>query len=1193
MRKPRTGLIEGASPRRIWPLIIIALAIGAYFHSMLFLDKIPYISDIKTYYYPAWNYFSQAFKAGGPPLWCPGIYCGFPLFADSEMGIFYPLNLLFFQLPATAGFNYSIILHYLLGGLFAFAYCRLIRLSRPASLFVSIPFVLGGFFLSHMVHPNAVATAAWMPLFLYCLERALGQKRCPFYLLAGGVLGVQSLSGFLMLPLMEVVLAFFYVLFHPSHRGGERGASILRALGGLALAAGLGAGVGMIQNLPTYNLVQNSYRAGGLSGQVSNIGSLPPAQLAGIAFPRLFGAGLAQGGYLGAWTFEETYIYIGILPLLFAPAALFKPRRWHAVFFLWVGAVSLLLSLGDRGLLWPLLRLLPGFNVLKGSSRFILTFNLAALILGGIGFDRWREGRLSERMRSRLLRFWAVTAAVFAAIIGLFVLLYRFDAGGFRSLAEAVARPLTTGIPTPVGKVVDGVYFFLSTPRLDALIPLVVLGLFFLLIRNGNAAAGPNRLKVGLAVFIAVVDVFAFASFVLNPVSRARVEYQPEVLDVLEESAGDGRVALIKEPGVNRGELLLSSNQLLPYELEDAFGFSTIPPAPMDRFLGLVNQEATDPALRLLGVGLLYSNLVRIKGMPYDLSMPHLIRGGIGAGRYLYPRDTTGREIRLLLDGKIMEEGSSGRLYIKINSISRGRVEKHPVFMVEKEAGSGEYLLEVIGGDSPASFETITFRSPGFGEGRSALEIEMPLGRLGEADEIIVTTFCESALAETRLAAVSVIDEDGRGIPLGSWPLLYSDGRYAVYRLPDTLPRAFTASCVIWAADWREAVDLTWSEGVVPDRVVLAADEIKAATRDAVQSLASGGRKTRIEIEEESGDRMSLLACGDDDTVLVICMDHLPGWSARIDGVETDIFSAYGFLSAIYLPAGDHRVELTYRPPGLAAGIAVTVVSLFVLVLLWSVLWRKERAACAREGESEAAVPPPAGGGISAFFPCYNDSSTLRALIEKALEVLDDISEDYEVIIVDDGSSDRSGAVIDALAASHDRVRVVRHDRNRGYGAALRSGIKTSTMEWVFYTDSDGQYDVDDLRRLHLLSGAADVVNGYKRSRSDPRYRVFLGSTYNAIIRLIFAIPIRDTDCDFRLMRGDIVRGLDLRSEGGAICVEMVKGLQAAGATFAETPVEHYPREEGKSQFFRLKNLVVMGGELASLWWRLLKRGEV
>jgi hypothetical protein len=1192
MRKSHTELIEEVAPRRIWPLLVIALVIGAYFHSMLFLRKIPYISDIKTYYYPAWTYFSHAFRGGWPPMWCPGIYCGFPIFADSEMGLFYPLNLILFQLPATAGFNFSIILHYLLGGFFTFAYCRRIRLSRPASLFVSIPFMLGGFFLSHMVHPNAVATAAWMPLFLYLLERALAEKRMSFYVAAGGVLGLQSLSGFLMLPLMEVIIALFYVLFHPSHQGEGRGGSILRALGGLALSVGLGAGVGMIQNLPSYNLVQNSYRAGGLSEQVSSIGSLPPLQLAGITFPRLFGKGLAQGSYLGAWTFEETYSYIGILPLLFAPAALFKPRRWHTVFFLWLGAVSLLLSLGDRGLLWPLLRQLPGFNVLKGSSRFILTFNLAALILGGIGFDRWREGRLSDRTRSRLSRFWTIAATAAAALIGLFVLLYRFDILGFKRLMEALAKPLATGIKLAPGKVTDGIYAFFSTPRLDLLVPVIILVLFLLLIRNGGVARRPNRLKVGLAVFIAVIDVFIFANFVLKPVPRAKVEYRPEVVDILEENSEGSRVALLKEPGVNRDEFPLTSNQLLPYELEDAFGFSTIPPARLDRFLGLVNQEISAPALQLLGVNLAYSNLVRIKGMPYDLSMPYHISAGLGANHYLYPGETAGKELRFLLDGRILETEESGRLFLKLNSINRGQVRKHALLMLEKEAGSDEYLLEVINGEQSASFRQIDFRSPGYGDGRDALEIRAPLEHLGEADEIIVITACDGGLAGTKLMAASVIDEDGRGIPLGTWPLLYSDGRNAVYELPHMLPRAFTVSDVIWTSSWREAVDLTWNENALPNRVVLCEDEIGAATRSAIDSLDRREREIGVEIEEESSDRMVLRTLGEEDAILVVSMDYLPGWSARIDGKAAELFSAYGFLSALYLPAGDHLVELSYSSPGLTAGVTISGLSLLLMVALLVILWRKERPAREAGKDKETFIPPPAGGGISAFFPCYNDSSTLHALIEKALEVLGDIADDYEVIIVDDGSSDSSGAVIDSLAATYEKVRVVRHDHNRGYGAALRSGIKTTTMDWVFYTDSDGQYDVEDLRRLHQLSGAADVVNGYKRSRSDPWYRVWLGSTYNAVIRLVFAIPIRDTDCDFRLMRGDLVRGLDLRSEGGAICVELVKGLQAAGATFAEIPVSHYPREEGKSQFFRLKNLVVMGGELASLWWKLLKRGE-
>ncbi|RJP35267.1 MAG: glycosyltransferase [Actinobacteria bacterium] len=1186
-------LLSEERPRRIWPLLVIAIVIAFYFHSILFLSKVPYVSDLKTYYYPGWTYFSQAFRNGGPSFWCSGIYCGFPLFADSEMGLFYPLNLLLFPLPATMGFNYSIVLHYLLGGCFTFIYCRRLRISRPAALFVSIPFVLGGFFLAHMVHPNAVATAAWMPLFLYFLERALSEGRLSFYVAAGGVLGLQSLSGFIMVPLIEVVIAFFYVLFYPAAQGESRRRRILQALGGLAITAGLGAGLSMIQNLPTYNLVQSSYRAGGLSGRISDVGSLPPAQLAGLAFPRLFGKGGAQGNYLGAWTFEEAYAYIGILPLLFAPAALYKPRRWHAVFFLCLGAASLLLILGDRGLLWPLLRLLPGFNVLKGASRFLLTFNLSALLLGGMGFERWRNGDLSERMRSRLVRFWVIAAAVTTTIIALFVLLYRFNPLGFRDLASAAARPFLAGIKLEPQAVVDGIYAFFTSLRLDLLIPLVTLGLFLLIIRNGRGQRRPNRLKVGLAVIIAVADVLIVASLILHPVPRSKVEYRPEVVNVLDEASGGARVALVKEPGVNRGDFSLSSNQLLPYGLEDAYGFSTIPPARLDRFLGLLNASTSTSAMKLLDIGLSFSNLVRIKGVPYNLSTPFSIPGGLGANRYMCPQETKGKELRFLLDGEILETEESGRLYIKLNSISRGQIRTHPVLLLEKDAGAGEYLLEVINGEQAATFKVISFKSPGYGGGRTALEVRVPLDRLGEADEIIATTLSDRNLEGTRLLALTLIDEDGRGVPLGPWPVIYSDGRYAVYELPDALPRAFTAWDVMWTEDWRQAVDLTWNEGILPEEIVLAEDEVDATLRAAISSLGPPEHTTHIEIVEEDGGHMRLHTSGEDDTILVINVDYLPGWKARVDGAETPLFSAYGFLHALYLPAGEHEVELDYRSPGLAAGIPITAASLALMLLLLVIFRRREAAAAKAGGDGERTIPPPDPGGISAFFPCYNDSATLQGLIEKALEVLGDLAGDFEVIIVDDGSSDTSGAVIDSLAARYDRVRVVRHDHNRGYGAALRSGIKTSTKDWVFYTDSDGQYDVEDLRRLHAYSGAVDVVNGYKQNRSDPWYRIVLGSAYNAVIRLIFAIPIRDTDCDFRLMRGDIVRGLDLRSEGGAICVEMVKGLQASGARFAEMPVGHFPREVGKSQFFHVKNLVVMGGELASLWWRLLKQGEV
>lgn len=1183
--------------RKLWPLVVTALALAAFFHSMLTLSKVPWIGDIKSYYYPAWRYLSHAFRSGGPSLWCPGIYCGFPLFADSEMGLFYPINLLFFQLPATAGFNYSIVLHYLLGAVFTYAYCRRLRLGRSASLFASLPFTLGGFFLAHLVHPNAVATAAWMPLFLYCLERALAEGRPSFHLAAGGVVGLQCLSGFLMIPLMEGLLAAFYVASYRFGDHGDRRKAVLSNLAWLGLALGLGAGLGMAQNLPSYNLVQNSYRAGGLSEKVAGIGSLPPAQLMGIVFPRLFGRGIAQGSYLGAWTFEEAYAYLGILPILFAPAALLRPRRRHAVFFFWVGAVSLVLSLGKYGLLWSALRHLPGFNVLKGSSRFLLTFNLSLAMLGGMGFERWRSGEFPSRLAATLSRAWLRFAATSASLLALFVLLYRFNPLGFRDLAVVAARPFLAGIKLPTHQVLDGLVSFFTAPRLEFLLPLVMLAFFLLLIRvNGGSGYGPSRLKAFIAVGLAVVDVFAFGNFVFKPVPRARADYKPPVIGFLEENAGDARVAMAKEPGVDRSEFPLCSNQLLPCGLEDAFGFSTIPPARLDRFLALVNNHPEAPAFELLGVSMLYSSLVRVEGTAYDLSDPYNMPAGLGSVVYAFPRQTSGRELRLLLDGAVLDSSASGSLCIKLNSIVNGRVVKHPVLFLHKDTGDDPYFLEVLDAEQAASFARVRFKSPGHGQGREALEIKVPLPSLGRADELVLTTLCDSSLEGTRLAALTAIDEDGRRVPLTAWPSVYSDGRQVVYRLPGDTALAYPAWKVAWSGSWGEAVDRAFREGkgVSGGEVILVEGEVDATMREALSELPVPEEAPSIEVTERGDGHLSLRARGESDFVLVISLDYLPGWRAEVDGEKADLFSANGFLTALYLTGGDHEVVLSYRPPGLVAGAALSSISLALLAALFILLRKREREARATDragGETPAKVL--SRGSISAFFPCYNDSATLGGLIEKALSVLEELADDYEVIVVDDGSADSSGEVIDSLAARYEKVRVVRHDRNRGYGAALRSGIKTSTKDWVFYTDSDGQYDLEDLRRLHALSGEADVVNGFKVGRSDAWYRVLLGSAYNRLVHFAFAIPIRDVDCDFRLMRGEMVRGLDLRSEGGAICVELVKELEAAGAVFAETPVGHYPRAEGKSQFFRLKNLLVMGREIVALWWRMQGNGVV
>jgi glycosyltransferase involved in cell wall biosynthesis len=232
--------------------------------------------------------------------------------------------------------------------------------------------------------------------------------------------------------------------------------------------------------------------------------------------------------------------------------------------------------------------------------------------------------------------------------------------------------------------------------------------------------------------------------------------------------------------------------------------------------------------------------------------------------------------------------------------------------------------------------------------------------------------------------------------------------------------------------------------------------------------------------------------------------------------------------------------------------------------------------------------------GISVFFPAYNDEASIAGLVGDALEVLPSLTDDFEVIVVDDGSTDGTARVLDELARKAGRVRVVRHESNRGYGAALRTGFASATKELVFYTDGDGQYDVRELARLRpLLGEGVDIVNGYKLQRADGWQRKALGAAYNGLAHLLFSIPIRDVDCDFRLLRRRAVERVELVSSSGSICVELVHKLHRSGCVFAETPVRHRPRAHGRSQFFTVRRVGRTALDLLSLWLRVAAPGRL
>ena len=237
------------------------------------------------------------------------------------------------------------------------------------------------------------------------------------------------------------------------------------------------------------------------------------------------------------------------------------------------------------------------------------------------------------------------------------------------------------------------------------------------------------------------------------------------------------------------------------------------------------------------------------------------------------------------------------------------------------------------------------------------------------------------------------------------------------------------------------------------------------------------------------------------------------------------------------------------------------------------------------------SAPDPKPAGLSVFFPAYNDSGTIASMVIRAVKAASELTSDYEVIVVNDGSADATAQIADELARTYSHVRVVHHPRNLGYGGALQTGFRSATKDLIFYTDGDAQYDPAELAALWArMTPDADLVNGYKISRSDPLHRIIIGRVYHHIVSLLFGLTVRDVDCDFRLMRRSIFEKINLEKTSGVICLEMMKKIQDAGFRIVEVPVHHYHRAFGKSQFFNFPRIAKTAVDVGRLWFQLVIR---
>ncbi len=201
---------------------------------------------------------------------------------------------------------------------------------------------------------------------------------------------------------------------------------------------------------------------------------------------------------------------------------------------------------------------------------------------------------------------------------------------------------------------------------------------------------------------------------------------------------------------------------------------------------------------------------------------------------------------------------------------------------------------------------------------------------------------------------------------------------------------------------------------------------------------------------------------------------------------------------------------------------------------------------------------------LSFVLPAFDEAENVAEAVARCVLVGERLGLTFEIIVVDDGSRDATLRIVDALAARDPRVRAVHHPRNRGYGAALRSGLAASRMERVFFTDADLQFDVGEVAGLLSLAARFDVVAGYRAPRRDPIGRRLLGWGWSRLVGLLFTLDVRDVDCAFKVMNRRVIEQVALRSRGALVNTELLVRARAEGFSLTQVPVTHYPRTAGK-----------------------------
>ncbi|MCL4459585.1 MAG: YfhO family protein [Chloroflexi bacterium] len=600
MRRARFGW-QSEMRGDVGAIAFLFCAVLFLFREAILAGKIYYESDTVTFYFPLAMRVDQAFAQGRIPLWTPNMLAGFPLFADGETGILYPLNLLLFAiLPAVQGFVWQRVIHFFLAGCFTYAYARLLDLSRSAAMVAALVFTLGSFMVAQMHHANVVNSATWLPLILFFLEKGLCSRGKRFYLyltLAGVALGVESLAVHVQPVLLTSLAIALYVAFRvllasgitvemrsfgPLVRTGVVRSLLLLQV--LFLVFTIGLGLAAVQLLPLYELSRYSFRGYRAAWEFATSFSLPMQNILTLLFPYFFRG--PHGENWSPWVHWETTVYAGIAPLILASLAVIWVRNRYVLFFGVLALLSLLLAFGGYlpiKLYWLVWRV-PVLSMMRVPGRFSLLFILSVAILAGFGLDWLRKRALShgssasassltQVRRDRFGLYLAVLAACLGGI-GLLLSSGRAWLVTNRELALALIQRFylaqDRGNATLTA---EQAYDFLlhsldlSNPR--TIVSLVLLLLTVLTLFCFQRFTIAPWLGQGLLVLLVAGDLLYFASGFHPMISIERLVTPSAAIDFMREGAGLYRVYTWRH-------VELESNKLTQFGLAQFGGYSSL-----------------------------------------------------------------------------------------------------------------------------------------------------------------------------------------------------------------------------------------------------------------------------------------------------------------------------------------------------------------------------------------------------------------------------------------------------------------------------------------------------------------------------------------------------------------------------------------------------------------------------------------